>query len=85
LYQSNILIDANGTASLCDFGLSTILAEFHGTSLFTSTISGSVRWTAPELYEVTDGTIAIGLTTQSDIYSFGSVMLQVSVYLPFAV
>jgi len=77
LTGSNILVDSKGRACLCDFGLSTILAEFHGTSYFTSTISGSVRWAAPELYRIKDGVIAIGLSTGSDIYSFGSVMLQI--------
>jgi len=72
----NILIAVNGKACLCDFGLSAILAEFHGTSYFSSTISGSIRWAAPELYRVEDGVVAAGLSTESDIYSFGSVMLQ---------
>lgn len=72
-----MLIDANANACLCDFGLSTILAEFQGTSYFTSTISGSVRWAAPELYCVEDDAPVKGLSTGSDIYSFGSVMLQV--------
>jgi len=76
LTGSNVLIDMNGVACLCDFGLSTMLAGFHGTSFFTSTISGSVRWAAPELYQVKDGVVAKGPSTESDIYSFGCVMLQ---------
>ena len=86
-FQSNVLIDAGGHARLSDFGLSTILAEFQGTSYFTSSIGGAVRWAAPELYYVPDTpeddeddfeTSANALTEQSDIYSFGCIMLQVS-------
>lgn len=75
--KANILINATGTACLCDFGLSMIIAEFHGTSYYTSTITGSVRWSAPELYQVQDGVTRTGLSMESDVYSFGSVMLQV--------
>jgi serine/threonine protein kinase len=79
--QTNVLINTTGHARLSDFGLSLIHAEFQGTS--TSMLDGAVRWAAPELYympdsheEVEGGNIT--LSEQSDIYSFGSVMLQVS-------
>jgi serine/threonine protein kinase len=71
--------------------LSTIQAEFQGTSYFTSSIGGAVRWTAPELYHVPEDSSeneedleapADKLSEQSDIYSFGCVMLQVSKPLP---
>ncbi|KAH7924665.1 kinase-like protein [Leucogyrophana mollusca] len=81
LSGSNILIDAKGNACLADFGLSTVIMEFQGTSYYTSSIKGAVRWAAPELFEVLDenegGSPPSLPTTSSDIYSFGSVMLQV--------
>jgi len=40
LTGSNILITDKGRAMLSDFGLSTIIAEFQGTSYFTSSIRG---------------------------------------------
>ena len=78
--QSNILIDDEGKACLCDFGLSSIAAEFQGTSYLTSTIGGNVRWAAPELYRINEDDSIPTVTTQSDIYSFGSVVLEVRLY-----
>ena len=77
LSQSNILIDDEGKACLCDFGLSSIAADFQGTSFLTSTIGGNVRWAAPELYFTNEDDSTPTVTTHSDIYSFGSVMLEV--------
>ncbi|KAF4608319.1 hypothetical protein EYR40_000663 [Pleurotus pulmonarius] len=74
LTGANILISKNGVASLSDFGLSTIIAEFQGTSYYTSSIHGNIRWTAPELYRI-DAVPSV--TFFSDVYSFGSVMHQV--------
>ncbi|OAX35236.1 kinase-like protein [Rhizopogon vinicolor AM-OR11-026] len=81
LTGSNVLVHGNGRACLADFGLSTILAEFIGTSYLTSTINGNIRWAAAELFEVPeDGEeheAVISLSTECDIYSFGSIALQV--------
>jgi serine/threonine protein kinase len=76
-WQANILIDRNGKALLVDFGLSTIKAEFEGTSYYSSTVGGALRWRAPELLAVTDRDVAPNLSTACDIYSYGSIMLQV--------
>lgn len=80
--QSNILIDDEGKAKLCDFGLSSIVVEFCGTSSLTSCVGGAVRWADALFYSInTDDeeqeTPAPALTTRSDIYSFGSVTLEV--------
>ncbi|KAJ7191639.1 TKL/TKL-ccin protein kinase [Mycena pura] len=86
LTGSNILIDDEGKVKLCDFGLSTIVAEICGTASLTSTIGGAVRWADAALYVYTPGDTSAGtdaeaappaLTTRSDIYSFGSVMLEI--------
>ncbi|KAF9241777.1 kinase-like domain-containing protein, partial [Melanogaster broomeanus] len=50
LTGTNVLIDASGKACLSDFGLATIHHEFLGTSFFTSSSQGNVRWAAPELF-----------------------------------
>ncbi|KAG1884464.1 kinase-like domain-containing protein, partial [Suillus subluteus] len=76
IFQSNVLIYANGRACLADFGLSTIILEFVGTSYFTSSIRGNVRWVAAELCEVSEDD-EVSLSTECDIYSFGSITLQV--------
>ncbi|OJA15156.1 hypothetical protein AZE42_04688 [Rhizopogon vesiculosus] len=59
-----------------------MVLEFIGPSYFTSTIRGNIRWAATELFEVPDDddeheAAAVSLSTECDIYSFGSVALQV--------
>ncbi|KZP09975.1 kinase-like protein, partial [Athelia psychrophila] len=80
LSGSNILINENHHACLGDFGLSSIQADSEGTGYWTSTIGGAIRWRAPELLPslVSDVyTFQPDLSWRCDIYSFGSVMLQV--------
>ncbi|KAJ7715268.1 kinase-like domain-containing protein [Mycena metata] len=88
----NILIDDHGRARLCDFGLSSIVVELCGTTGPTSCIGGAVRWADAALYSLLsseDGVDEGGeiarqpgetepvITTRSDIYSFGSVTLEI--------
>ena len=76
--QSNILIHADGSACIADFGLSTLLIAMGGATFATSRqTKGTVRWMAPELFCFDDKIITA--TVQSDVYSFGSIMLQVSI------
>ncbi|OAX38455.1 kinase-like protein [Rhizopogon vinicolor AM-OR11-026] len=81
LTGSNVLVHGSGRACLADFGLSTIM-EFIGTSYATSTIRGNIRWAAAELFEAQEddeeNEAAVSLSTECDIYSFGSIALQVS-------
>ncbi|KAG1724185.1 kinase-like domain-containing protein [Suillus lakei] len=81
LTGSNVLIYRNGRACLADFGLSTIMLEFVGTSYFTNSINGNIRWAATELLEIPEddeeGEASTLLSTECDIYSFGSIILQV--------
>ena len=58
------------------------MAEFHSMIQFTSTIRGAVRYTAPEVYahSENDNASSVRVSTHSDVYSFGSIMLQVSLY-----
>ncbi|KAJ7468748.1 TKL/TKL-ccin protein kinase [Mycena latifolia] len=87
LTGSNILIDDEGKAKLCDFGLSSIV-EFCVTSSLTSCIGGAVRWADASLYSLSTDDDAEqktpAITTRSDIYSFGSVTLEIlSGRIPF--
>ncbi|KAG1747599.1 kinase-like domain-containing protein [Suillus lakei] len=81
LTGANVLIYGNGRACLADFGLSTIVLEFIGTSYLTNSIRGNIRWAAAELFEVPENDEedddAVSLSVECDIYSFGSIMLQV--------
>ncbi|KAG0702776.1 kinase-like domain-containing protein [Suillus ampliporus] len=77
LTGTNVLVGSDGTAYLADFGLSGTLTKLPGmTYLVKMTCHpGAMRWSAPELLSGEDSTSAI--TTQSDIYSLGNIMLQV--------
>lgn len=73
----NVLINGSRRACLVDFGLSSIKAEFEGTSYWSSTVGGAIRWRALELLPTPKNGYNPILTTACDIYSFGSVMLEV--------
>ncbi|KAG0703873.1 kinase-like domain-containing protein [Suillus ampliporus] len=75
----NVLIHGDGTACVADFGLSLMYSEVISASQasWTSTLKGNMRWMAPELLvPQEDGPLARP-SKQSDIYSFGGIMLQV--------
>ena len=81
IVQSNVLVQDNGRACLADFGLSTMVLGFTNPSYFTTSIKGNIRWAAAELFEVPDdddeGDTAVSLSIECDVYSFGSIALQV--------
>ncbi|KAG2073651.1 kinase-like protein [Suillus decipiens] len=76
----NVLIHGDGTACISDFGLSLMYSEVISASQasWTSTLKGNMRWMAPErlVLEREDGS-PTRPSEQSDIFSFGGVMLQV--------
>ncbi|KAG1806415.1 kinase-like domain-containing protein [Suillus plorans] len=76
----NVLILDDGTACVADFGLSLMYSEVISASQasWTSTLKGNTRWMAPELLvpEKEDGS-QVRPSEQSDMYSFGGIMLQV--------
>ncbi|KZP21582.1 kinase-like protein [Athelia psychrophila] len=80
LYPANVLIDDNGNACLTDFGMSMV-PLFAGTSYWSKTVGGAMRWRAPELIatlEIEDIEDYVpDLTVKCDIYSFGSLVLHV--------
>lgn len=63
------------------------MLEFIGTSYFTNSIKGNIRWAATELFEIPEGDeegeASTLLSTECDIYSFGSIILQVGSLLSF--
>jgi serine/threonine protein kinase len=79
--KTNVLIDSDRKAYLADFGLSGTLGKLTGmTYLVNMTCHpGAMRWTAPELLSEEESIAPA--STQSDIYSFGSIMLQVGRFL----
>ncbi|KAG1723351.1 kinase-like domain-containing protein [Suillus paluster] len=77
LTGNNVLIGSDRTAYVADFGLSGTLTKFPGMTYlaYVSRHPGAVRWAAPELLSAEEPASVI--TPQSDMYSFGSIMLQV--------
>ncbi|KAG0703881.1 kinase-like domain-containing protein, partial [Suillus ampliporus] len=75
----NVLIHGDGTACIADFGLSLMYSEVIGASQasWTSTLKGNMRWMAPELLVEQEDGSSPRPSEQSDIYSFGGIMLQV--------
>jgi len=79
LTGSNVLIDCEERARLCDFGLSSVMEELTGSSYYTSNLGGAVRWAAPEVYQYDFERSQLGtiISPATDVYSFGSVALEV--------
>jgi len=66
----NVLIDSEGKASICDFGLSIIL-DGGPTGYTSSNFGGSLRFLAPELL---DDSIR---TVQTDIYAYACTCVEI--------
>jgi len=74
--QGNILIDDDGHARICDFGLVRILRDERGSGLTTTTAhTGTTRYLAYELARDEDALP----TTATDIYALGCVGLKVNI------
>lgn len=74
--QKNVLVKG-GNAYLTDFGITDIVDGVHG---FTTEPHGNVRWMAHErlVDEADKGELPLAAkTTYSDIYSLGSLILEV--------
>jgi serine/threonine protein kinase len=71
---NNILVAADGSPRLADFG---ILNSVVGSNPAFSYQTGAVRWAAPELIVLQEGQTVQCATKSSDIYALGCIMLQV--------
>ena len=72
-HQQNVLIDDNGRALLCDFGLARVKADIMSRSTITdtATMAGSRHWMAPERL------MGKSLRKPCDIYAFGCTSYEV--------
>jgi len=74
-----VLLDDDYTARLVDFGYASMVGEIPDALVYlrrSTRQSGAVRWNAPE--QVSSTLDVVNRTTQSDVYSFGCIALQVS-------
>ncbi len=79
--EANVLIDKEGNPCICDFGISKVL----GHRGFTTTSVGTAPYMAPELFFVIDAITQLPFspktTQETDVYSFGLLVLEVNIYL----
>ena len=79
-----MLVDDQGHACICDFGLSSIMHGMDFTDFASTTKStrGTTRWMAPELlYPEKYGLKKFTPTFESDVYTFACVILEVRTLL----
>jgi serine/threonine protein kinase len=77
LVQANVLIDDNGVAKLCDFGLARLIAESGDVATGTTTTTvhtGTVRYLAYEVVESDERPLP---TRESDMHALGCLGLEV--------
>ncbi|KAH7905718.1 kinase-like domain-containing protein [Hygrophoropsis aurantiaca] len=71
--QNNMLVSEEGTACICDFGLTKVIEDEAGNSASaTLTNANSARWHAPELVGGED----VHLSTASDVFAFAMSILE---------
>ncbi|KAG1901163.1 kinase-like domain-containing protein [Suillus fuscotomentosus] len=74
LTSDNVLVAADGSPRLADFGISNIMVQSNPTFSYHT---GAVRWVAPELLDPPEDQGMQCATRSTDIYALGGIMLQV--------
>ncbi|KAG2033944.1 kinase-like domain-containing protein [Suillus americanus] len=74
LTNNNVLVAADGSPRLADFGISNIIVQTNPTFSYHT---GAVRWVAPELIDPPEDQPIQCATKSTDIYALGGIMLQV--------
>ncbi|KAG1805817.1 kinase-like domain-containing protein [Suillus subaureus] len=74
LTNNNVLVAADGSPRLADFGISNIMVQSNPTFSYHT---GAIRWVAPELLDLPEDQPIQCATKSSDIYALGGIMLQV--------
>jgi serine/threonine protein kinase len=78
VFKANVLVDRNHRSRLSDFGLTKVL---YNTTTAATTLAGSasgtVRWMAPELLQIDNGSGCSQVTVRSDIYALAITIWEV--------
>jgi serine/threonine protein kinase len=74
LTNNNVLVAADGSPRLADFGISNIMVQSNPAFSYHT---GAVRWVAPELLDPPEDQPIQCATKSTDIYALGGIMLQV--------
>ncbi|KAG2088074.1 kinase-like domain-containing protein [Suillus discolor] len=74
LTNGNVLVAADGSPRLADFGISNIMVQSNPAFSYHT---GAVRWVAPELVDPPEDQPIQCATKSTDIYALGGIMLQV--------
>ncbi|KAG2053224.1 kinase-like protein [Suillus hirtellus] len=74
LTNGNVLVAADGSPRLADFGISNVMVQSNPAFSYHT---GAVRWVAPELVDPPEDQAIQCATKSSDIYALGGIMLQV--------
>ncbi|KAG2134522.1 kinase-like domain-containing protein [Suillus clintonianus] len=74
LASNNVLVAADGSPRLADFGISNIMVQSSPTFSYHT---GAIRWVAPELLEPPENQPIQCATRSTDIYALGGIMLLV--------
>ncbi|XP_029358727.1 anti-Muellerian hormone type-2 receptor [Echeneis naucrates] len=82
LSSSNVLVKADGTCVLCDFGCSTILSSFSGHQSWQSNTTemvglGTLRYLSPEFLEGSVDPGSSRCLLQGDIYALGLLLWEI--------
>ncbi|KAG2035121.1 kinase-like domain-containing protein [Suillus americanus] len=74
LTNTNVLVAADGSPRLVDYGISNIMVQSNPAFSYHTS---SVRWVAPELVDTPEDQPMQFATKSTDIYALGGIMLQV--------
>lgn len=73
LTNNKILVAADGSPRIADFGVSNVMVKTNPAFSYQT----AVRWAAPELLVIQEGQAVQCATESSDIYALGCIILQV--------
>lgn len=78
LKPANVLLAADGTPKVSDFGLAKLITENRASTITVTTVLGTPRYMAPELVSGRSGEVGPGV----DVYSLGAILYELLAGVP---